>query len=204
MCEWSEQCGASEWVSSASEWANGGANGLELYASITHHFYPMWSERVKFDSHFDQLFWISSSRRLSWGSELCRTLTKANWTIDDLFRSNNFWIEKGQKGQNYFNSTGVSKWFCASDATFSISWSFVVVGLGIACWAKLSLRIGGTAFGPAYGCTDGRTGVRTEGQTCGRRERWMADASTESSSPSPPPKKARFCLKQCKDKNINV
>ena len=39
--ERSEKCGASEWVSSASERANGGANGSVLYASISYHLKPL-------------------------------------------------------------------------------------------------------------------------------------------------------------------
>ena len=42
--ERSEQCGASKWVSSASERASGWANGLVLYASISYSFYPLCDE----------------------------------------------------------------------------------------------------------------------------------------------------------------
>ena len=39
--ERSEQCGANEWVSGASERASGRANGPALYASISYHFKPL-------------------------------------------------------------------------------------------------------------------------------------------------------------------
>ena len=39
----SEQCGASERVSSSSERASGWANGPVLYASISYHFKPLWN-----------------------------------------------------------------------------------------------------------------------------------------------------------------
>ena len=42
--ERSEQLGASEWVSGASERASGRANGPVLYASISYHFNPQRAE----------------------------------------------------------------------------------------------------------------------------------------------------------------
>ena len=91
--ERSEQCGASEWVSGASERANAGANGPVLYALISQLLCPPWTGEIKVNENVKK----AHQQKNSWEERVLKpvktyrcTLSKKGSRKDESA----FWKEK--------------------------------------------------------------------------------------------------------------